>query len=185
MKRILFTCFGCVAYVMAMGPATLGGCESAPRQDQGAESSEQAEPVTVAEPTFGPGVVEIRGVMQAKLVHAHAILDAVTTGNMASVEQHAEALTALSRESDWQVHTTMAYGVFSDQFRQVSGDLAAHARAGSASAVTADYARLTAACMECHDYLRREGLLKDLPGVISNASEEGEIPLLAACLGQR
>lgn len=127
---------------------------------------------------LGPGSPAIRGVMHAKLVHAHALVDAMTMQEYEVVASQADALTELSRQSDWQVHTTLAYGVFSEEFRDATTSLAEYARIGNGTAVIEDYQRMIGVCMACHDYLRREGLLRDLPGVVSDA-RRGERPLLA------
>jgi hypothetical protein len=102
-------------------------------------------------------------VMHAKLDHVHALLDGITLHDMGRVADSADRLASLSEQSEWQVHTTLSYTVMSERFRTVARAMAEHARAGQADAVSADYQALTASCLDCHAYLRREGLYPNLP----------------------
>jgi hypothetical protein len=112
-----------------------------------------------------------RDIMRAKLAHAHAILDAITLENWEQIALNADDLAALSEMAEWRVHTSPAYGTFSENFRQTVRQLARDARAESATAVADDFAEVTRACLACHTYLRREGLINDPPGRIASASD--------------
>jgi hypothetical protein len=129
-----------------------------------AGSPERTPPATEAGQR--PALEGMRGIMTEKLVHTHALLEAISLQHFARIERHADALTEISLRSDWEVHSTMAYEVFSEQFRGVTRDLAAHARAEDDAAISSDYVRLVQSCLECHGYLRREGLI-DTPGRVT------------------
>jgi hypothetical protein len=108
-------------------------------------------------------------VMQAKLVHAQSLLEGIAIQDFIQIEHHARALAWLSQRSDWRVHTTEAYTVFSQQFRDIALTLAEDARQLDEDAVATDYVQLVHSCLTCHAYLRREGLIKDLPGAVTMA----------------
>jgi uncharacterized protein (TIGR01244 family) len=105
----------------------------------------------------------IREIMQAKMGYVNGLFRAIVLHDFEQVAANADALTALSQESDWKVHTTLAYGVFSDRFRDVTGQIADLARRKDAEAVWAAYQHMQASCNECHAYLRKEGLFRYLP----------------------
>jgi cytochrome c556 len=111
-------------------------------------------------------------VMQAKLSHSQAILEGITLANFRQIELNANDLFEISRSADWMVHDTESYFAFSEEFRNITSDLGAHARLRDLNAVADDYARLTQSCVACHRYLRLELQTKDLPGKISRMPQD-------------
>ena len=143
------------------------GCEQGP-QYEGKEGMADTSPVPMEPPpTMSIENEGMHDVMEAKLTHTHALLEGIAIADFLQIEQNAEALTWLSQQSDFQVHETVAYGVFSDQFRQITATMAEHARQQDLDAISVDYIQMTAKCMDCHAYLRREGLVRELPGAVS------------------
>lgn len=116
-----------------------------------------------------PAASPMRGIMHAKLVHTQAIVEGIATSDFDAVAQNADDLVELSERGSWMVHDTMAYVAFSDDFRNTARTLADDARRGDADRVVEHYSDLIRTCVACHDYLRRERLLKDLPGKVSRA----------------
>ena len=127
--------------------------------DTGTSTGTASQPVAMDE-----GMGEV---MREKRSETHDLLDAVVMADYPSVESHALALHALSERSEWKVHDTMAYAGFSDQFRSAAGDLAEHAGQEDHRAVSEAFGRLTASCLNCHAYLRREQLIREMPGSVS------------------
>lgn len=108
-------------------------------------------------------------VMRAKLSATQAILEGLTMGDLAQVEVNAVALKGISESGEWMTQDSPAYFAFSARFREVCDDMVAHARTRNLSALAGDYAHLTSSCVACHEYLRHEREVKDLPGRISFA----------------
>jgi len=110
---------------------------------------------------------ELRRLMRGKLDHAEALLSGLAVADWDSLRENADALRRISLRSEWEVHGTVAYSVFSTRFREALTDLAGHARERSLQKVTRDYTRMTDTCIDCHDYIRREGLTLDMPGSLT------------------
>ncbi len=73
----------------------------------------------------------------------------------------------MSQQADWLIHDTMTYLVLSEEFREVTRQLAADAAARDAEGVNAGYGSMVDVCVRCHTYLRRERLVKDFPDKVS------------------
>ncbi|MHC5003803.1 MAG: hypothetical protein ACYTJ0_11840 [Planctomycetota bacterium] len=99
-------------------------------------------------------------VMKAKLIHAHALLEAIALESFTQIEHQASELAFLSELSEWQVHRTEQYRLLSDEFRAVARRLAGRAAAEDLPGACAEYLALTEACVRCHEYLREEGLAR-------------------------
>lgn len=102
-------------------------------------------------------------IMQAKLGYTHALLDAIALRDFLQIEASAMSLVELSEAADWQAHDTVYYRIFSDRFREAAEDVAMQSRSEDIDAVSRAYVRLTMSCVDCHSYLRRENLTKDMP----------------------
>jgi|GEM_PF-799391 len=102
----------------------------------------------------------VRHMMRAKLAHAQAVLEGIATNRLDMVQTNANALVNLSELSEWQVHRTMEYGMYSDDFRGNARELSRHAKEGKLHAATLDYMQLTMTCIRCHDYMNRAGLVQ-------------------------
>lgn len=137
--------------VLGVGPA---GCGPKTRQPSTEPSTAgQRDPIT--------------GVMRAKLGHARGVLAGLARGDFAMIEVNAEALERVSLSTSWMVTDSVTYVVMSDEFRAIVRDMAAHARDEDLEAATADFAQMSATCVRCHTYLRRERLQRDFPDQIS------------------
>src|SRR5690606_6676582 len=73
-----------------------------------------------------PAYTTVQQMMRAKLAHAQAVLEGVATNRMDQVEANANALLHLSELTQWEVHRTLEYGVYSDEFRTNVRELARH-----------------------------------------------------------
>lgn len=142
-------------------PLAAAGCASSP--DDPATGSAAA----VGSGGTSPDDPRLRHVMQAKLIHAHDLMESIALGDFPRMEKNAADLHALSRQSDWFVHDTAAYTAFSERFQGAAGRIMDLARGHDLEAVSEAYIDLNASCIDCHAYLRREGLVKDLPGIVT------------------
>ena len=106
---------------------------------------------------------DIAGVMQAKLAHAQVMLEGLALGNYREIEANAVALKRISQGAEWMAHDSTTYFALSATFREICDDMADHARAEDLDALTADYARLSSSCVECHKTLRLEAPFRNLP----------------------
>ena len=98
--------------------------------------------------------------MRAKLAHAQAILEGIATNRMDQVQANANNLANLSELVQWQVHRTMEYGMYSEDFRFNARELARHAKDDNLHAAALDYMQLTMNCVRCHDYMNQAGLVQ-------------------------
>ena len=112
----------------------------------------------------------VRDLMRAKVDRNESILYGLVHGNFHAVEQAANDLVMLSNRGDWLVHDTKAYMGFSNQFQNAASDLAMGAHNENLDSATNAYVSVLKSCIACHDYLRREDLIKDMPGAVSSAN---------------
>lgn len=136
----------------------LASC-STPEARDGADAAPIGE-----EPVSGDAV---RRLMAEKMMHANALLRAISISDLGAVERNARELAEISLVAEWQVHESVSYDVFSGRFRRAAADLAVAAREGRAEDLEAGYVRLTASCLACHEYLREEGPRRELPGRVA------------------
>lgn len=101
----------------------------------------------------------VGGIMAAKLAHAHGALEGIARQDFKIVAANARSLHDLSEKADWQMHRTMEYNLYSDQFRWHVSELARHADAKNVHAATLDYVQMVMACVQCHDYMKQSGLV--------------------------
>jgi cytochrome c556 len=109
----------------------------------------------------------IHGVMRQKLEHSQSLLGDIARADFAAVESRALELLAMSQAADWLIHDTMTYLVLSEEFREVTRQMAADAAAQDLEGVNAQYGSMVDVCVRCHTYLRRERLVKDFPDKVS------------------
>jgi len=140
----------------------LAGCASEP-----ASTSAPAGPEPSA---MERSRVAMQNVMQTKLLHSRMLMEAIALEDFDDIHFNASELSALSRETEWMVHTTDRYVVYSERFREAVDALSDAASAKDIERVSTIYMTVTASCLECHTYLRQEGLTRDLPGVVSWAA---------------
>jgi hypothetical protein len=118
-----------------------------------------------------PAFNSVPEMMKAKLAHAQAVLEGIVIDDLASVELNAKQLIRLSELAAWQVHRTMEYNMYSDEFRFNARELARHAKERKLHAAVLDYLSITTSCVKCHDYMKQAGLVReDVPaGVLGMA----------------
>jgi hypothetical protein len=149
-------------------------CSSARKSKPAAGTDQPSEPRAhthgeIIDDTFEtpPPRTTVSAVMEAKLAHAQAVLEAISLADYAMVESNAMALKRISQGGDWLVHDSATYFEFSAEFRSACDDLIHHAQAQNVPAMTQAYANLTNTCVACHSYLRNERQTNDLPGRVS------------------
>ncbi len=92
--------------------------------------------------------------MRAKLVHAQEVLKGLTLEDYDRIAKHAQQISLLSLESNWNVIQTPEYVRRSREFRQTSHDLAKAAKKKNLDGATLAYVKMTFDCVNCHKYLR-------------------------------
>jgi len=97
---------------------------------------------------------ETRNFMQAKLTHAQKILEGLSLENYDTVVKHAQELSLLSLESQWNVLRTQKYVDQSAEFRHAIERLVEAARSKQVDATALAYMDVTLKCVHCHKYVR-------------------------------
>jgi hypothetical protein len=92
--------------------------------------------------------------MRAKLVHGRGVLKGLTLEDYDAIAKHAQQISLLSLESNWNVISTPEYVRRSREFRQTSHDLAEAAKKKNLDGATLAYVKMTFDCVNCHKYLR-------------------------------
>lgn len=95
--------------------------------------------------------------MRAKLQHSQKILEGISTENYDMITKHAQALSLLSMESQWNVLRTQKYVDQSAEFRHTIQRLIDAAKEKQIDATTLSYLDVTLKCVHCHKYVRGEG----------------------------
>jgi len=93
--------------------------------------------------------------MQLKLEHSKEILEGLVTEDYEMVAKGAQALTALSLESAWNVYTTETYLQQSSDFRRSLQVVKDAAKEKNVDRAALGYVNLTVQCLECHRFLRK------------------------------
>jgi len=101
--------------------------------------------------------------MQLKLEHSKEILEGLATEDYDMIAKGAQALTALSLESAWNVYTTETYLQHSSDFRRSLQIVKEAARDKNVDRAALGYVNLTVQCLECHRFLRSRAPGLDLP----------------------
>jgi hypothetical protein len=92
--------------------------------------------------------------MRAKLLHSQKILEGLTTENFDLVAKHAQEMSLLSLESQWNVLRTQEYVDQSADFRHAIAKLIDAANTKDVDAATLGYVDVTLKCIHCHKYVR-------------------------------
>lgn len=130
--RVLFLAFGLFG-VLGLGAMQLQGT---PQQPSGPKGS------------------DLDSFMQMKLEHSKDILEGLATEDFEMIAKGAQALTALSLESAWNVYTTETYLQQSSDFRRSLQIVKDAAKEKNADRAALGYVNLTVQCLECHRTLR-------------------------------
>lgn len=102
----------------------------------------------------GPKGSDLDSFMQMKLEHSKDILEGLATEDFEMIAKGAQALTALSLESAWNVYTTETYLQQSSDFRRSLQIVKDAAKEKNADRAALGYVNLTVQCLECHRTLR-------------------------------
>lgn len=92
--------------------------------------------------------------MKLKLVHSQKILEGMALNNFKQIETSARALEAISKEAGFKAVKTPWYEAFSNQFQQLTIEMADHAKKKNLDGVSLDYVNLTLTCVGCHKKVR-------------------------------
>ena len=97
---------------------------------------------------------DIEQIMQRKLDHAHAILEALIVEDYEALEDSAVALQKLSEEAEWFVLQTPEYTQRSAGFRHAVLEIQASAKDRNLEGAALGYVDMTLKCVQCHQMLR-------------------------------
>lgn len=101
-----------------------------------------------------PETADLRDFMRAKLLHSQKILEGLTTENYDMIAKHAQDLSLLSEDEQWQVFQTADYMNRSKEFRRAANALAESGRTKNLDSASLGYVEVTLKCIECHKYVR-------------------------------
>ena len=99
---------------------------------------------------------DLESFMQLKLDHAKGILEGLATEDFEQIAKNSQALTALSLQSSWNTHTTLAYLDHSSDFRRALNVISKAAHEENLDRAALAYVNMTVQCIECHRYLREK-----------------------------
>lgn len=97
---------------------------------------------------------DIAYIMQRKLDHAHAILEALINEDFETLEDSAGALIALSDEAGWFVVQSPEFNERSRSFRASAAEIESAAKKRNLEGAALGYVDMTLKCVQCHQFLR-------------------------------
>jgi hypothetical protein len=100
---------------------------------------------------------ETQNFMRAKLQHSQKLLEGISTENYDMIIKHAQELSLLSMESQWNVLRTQKYVDQSAEFRHTIQRLIEAAQEKQIDSTTLSYLDVTLKCVQCHKYVRSDG----------------------------
>ena len=92
--------------------------------------------------------------MQRKLKHSQAILEAIALNKFDKIVDNAEELISLTNQAEWQVIKSTRYELHSNEFRRAAEMLIQKAKEKNIDGATLNYLDLTMTCVRCHQYVR-------------------------------
>ena len=101
-----------------------------------------------------PQTNDLKDFMRAKLLHSQKLVEGLTTENYEMIAKHAQDLSLLCEDEQWQVFRTSDYIARSKEFRRTTDALTEAGRAKNLDAASLGYVDVTLKCVECHKYLR-------------------------------
>lgn len=101
--------------------------------------------------------------MRLKLDHSQHLLEGLALNDLNLVAKHAEKLSSLSLDEEWQVFETPQYLQHSLDFRRAADAVAAAAQKKNLDGAVLAYMALTMQCVECHKHVR-DVRMASLPG---------------------
>ncbi len=93
--------------------------------------------------------------MRAKLSHSEKILEGLTSADYDLIAKHAQAMSLLCVDEEWQVLKTPEYAERSREFRRSVDAITSAARAKNLEGASLAYVDTTMKCVSCHSYLRQ------------------------------
>lgn len=101
-----------------------------------------------------PQTNDLKDFMRAKLLHSQKLVEGLTTENYEMIAKHAQSLSLLCEDEQWQVFRTSDYMARSKEFRRAADALTEAGRTKNLDAASLGYVDVTLKCVECHKYLR-------------------------------
>lgn len=98
---------------------------------------------------------ELGDFMRAKLTHSEKVLEGLTRADYDLIAKHAQAMSVLCVDEEWQVLKTPEYVERSREFRRSVDAITAAARAKNLEGASLAYVDTTMKCVSCHTYLRK------------------------------
>ena len=93
--------------------------------------------------------------MREKLTHSQRILAALVTSDYGLLQRETQALTAITRSSEWSELMTADLRPYTSGFTRALTDLSAASERRDYDSAGASYGALTAACIECHKHVMK------------------------------
>jgi len=93
--------------------------------------------------------------MREKLMHSQRILAALVTSDYGLLQRETQALTAITRSSEWSELMTADLRPYTSTFTRALADLSAASDRRDYDSAGASYGALTAACIECHKHVMK------------------------------
>ena len=123
----------------------------------------------------GPASQEpsLETIMQRKLDHAHALLEALIVEDFSTLEDSASALLRLSDQAGWFVLNTSEYTQRSTAFRMAVTEIETSAKERNLEGASLGYVEMTLKCIQCHQFLRGTARADAVFGVPEVDGEHG------------
>ncbi|MCA9296406.1 MAG: hypothetical protein KC983_07805 [Phycisphaerales bacterium] len=161
-----------------VGAMILAGCSYTEQDGASLTGTMDSEPLADSSPVAANDYGGLPSMMHQKMFHSQRLLAGMTMENFPLVQDAAQELIWLSKLAEWKVVDTPEYEHFSMAFRGTAEDIVAASAQRNMPAVEDAYARLTRACLDCHGYLREQGI-HGMPGATTWKSDEASIELHA------
>lgn len=97
-------------------------------------------------------------VMQRKLSHSQALLEALALNQFDRMASSAGELKQCASEASWRVVKTPKYELYSNDFIRHLEAVQAAAKKKNTDAAALAYVEVTLTCVKCHQYIRDEGV---------------------------
>lgn len=103
----------------------------------------------------------VKAFMRVKLKHAQEVLEGLTLEDHDKIAKHAQELSLLSLESNWQVLQTPEYLTQSSEFRRTTQRMRDAAKKKNLDGATLAFAEMTVKCVNCHKYVRKYSMAQN------------------------
>jgi hypothetical protein len=110
--------------------------------------------------------------MLKKLKFSQKVLEGVAKGDFDAIEQNADELIQVSKQTEWNVVKTADYEMFSNQFRRTADNLIKSAKDKNIDGASLAYVDMTLVCVKCHKYVREKRMTlrnEDRPAAVDGA----------------